>query len=202
MLSIVEQEAVTDEGNPTEPDLTVLKTNLLGVAYTAKLANFYFPKQPDGADRDRCLVITASLSGYIDHPGSPQYNASKWAVRGLMRSLRRTGPSFGMRVNVIAPWFIHTRILSDEVAHVIKGAGAEFAEVEDAASAVLHFASDKAINGEGLFEDNSKSLLTVYQVAHSVLLQGRSTSAVITTSRPMTGMTVTAQSSGRIRPSI
>lgn len=129
-----------------------MKTNLLGVAYTAKLANFYFPKQPEAADRDRCLVITASLSGYIDHPGSPQYSASKWAIRGLMRSLRRTGPSFGMRVNVIAPWFIHTRILSDEVAHTMKDAGGVFAEVEDAASAVLHFASDKAINGGVLLE--------------------------------------------------
>lgn len=43
--------------------------------------------------------------------------------------------------------FIHTRILSDQVADLIKSAGVDFAEVEDAASAILHFAADKSING-------------------------------------------------------
>ena len=50
--------------------------------------------------------MTASLGGYLDMPGAPQYNSSKWAVRGLMHSLRRTMPDMGMRVNILAPWFV------------------------------------------------------------------------------------------------
>lgn len=160
VCSIVEHEAVTDDGDPVEPDLTILKTNLLGVLLTTKLANFYFLKQPEGEDRDRCLIVTASLSGYIDHPGAPQYNASKWGIRGLMRSLRRTGPSKGIRINIIAPWFVHTRIMTDEVANLIKDAGYDFAEIDDAASAVLHIASNKAINGENAQSFSQKRLLT------------------------------------------
>ena len=91
------------DGEPVEPDLSVTTTNLIGVLYTVKLALHYFPRQPEGEDRDRCLLITSSLAGFIDHPGAPQYQAAKFAVRGLMRSIRRTGPAQGIRINIIAP---------------------------------------------------------------------------------------------------
>lgn len=70
--------------------------------YTVKLAVHYLSRNPEGSDK--CLIMTASLAGYLDQPGSPQYNSSKWGVRGVMRSLRRTMPGMGMRVNIIAPW--------------------------------------------------------------------------------------------------
>lgn len=92
-------------GDPIKPDLSVVDTNLTGVLYTAKLALFYFPKQLEDAEhRDRSLIITGSMASFMDHPSYPQYNASKWGVRGLMRSLRRTGPDENIRVNLIAPW--------------------------------------------------------------------------------------------------
>ena len=97
------QAAVADNGDPVEPDLTVLDTCLRATAYTAKLANFYFPKQPIGEGRDRCFIMTASLAAYIDMTGSPQYQAAKFGVRGMMRSLRLTAPWYGMRVNMVAP---------------------------------------------------------------------------------------------------
>ena len=92
--------------------------------------------------------MTASLAGYLDQPGSPQYNASKWGVRGLMRSLRRTCPQFGIRVNILAPWFIHTGIMSDAVAELLKSKGVAFAGIEDAGAAALHIASDLNVNGQ------------------------------------------------------
>lgn len=94
----------SEDGDPIEPSLDILQINLAGVMYTAKLAMFYLPKQPEGEDRDRCLLMTASLAAYVDLTVSPQYSASKWGIRGLMHSLRRCGPSNGIRVNVIAPW--------------------------------------------------------------------------------------------------
>ncbi len=53
-----------------------------------------------------------------------------------------------MRVNIIAPWFIQTRIISEEVINRLEKTGIDFAEKEDAAAAVLHMASDPSINGE------------------------------------------------------
>lgn len=92
------------DGDPIEPDLSILNTNLIGVMYTAKLALYYFPKCPDGENRDRSLILTGSMASFLDQPRSPQYNASKWGLRGLMRSIRRTGPKENVRVNLIAPW--------------------------------------------------------------------------------------------------
>lgn len=102
--AVFQDNADPKSGEPRKPDLSILEINLVGFTYTAKLALHYFPRQAEGADRDRCLLMTASLAGYIDLPGAPQYQASKHGTKGLMRSLRRTMPAQGGRVNIIAPW--------------------------------------------------------------------------------------------------
>jgi len=56
-------------------------------------------------------------------------------------------PGMGMRVNIIAPWFIRTPIMSSAVQQMITEKGVTFAEKTDAAAAVLHLASDRTING-------------------------------------------------------
>ncbi|KAF7190122.1 5'-hydroxyaverantin dehydrogenase [Pseudocercospora fuligena] len=140
-------QAETDDGDPIEPILNVVKVNFIGVLYTVKLALFYLPKQPEGEDRDRCIIMTGSLASYLDQSGSPQYNASKWGVRGLMHSIRQTGPDKGIRINMVAPWFVDTRIMSDEVKSFVRGRGIEFCNIEDGGSLVCHFAADKSING-------------------------------------------------------
>lgn len=102
--NVFQDNADPTTGEPVEPDLKVLDINLTGMIYTAKLALHYFPRQKE-AD-DRCLIFTSSLAGYADHPGAPQYSASKWGIRGVMRALRSTMPKIGARVNVIAPWYV------------------------------------------------------------------------------------------------
>lgn len=103
--------------------------------------------------------MTSSLAGYLDLPGSPQYNAAKFGVRGLMRALRRTGSATNMRVNIIAPWFVRTPIIADPVQDLLESKGIVFAEKEDVAAAVMHLASDRSINGGcGQFEA-SKNVL-------------------------------------------
>lgn len=139
-------DAEGPDDDPIEPDLSILQINLKAYMYTVKLATHYFSRNnsPDG---DKCLIMTASLAGYLDQPGSPQYCASKWGVRGLMHSLRQTMPGMGMRVNIIAPWFVRTRIMSQQVQDLVESKGIAFAEKGDAAQAVLHMAADKSING-------------------------------------------------------
>jgi len=141
---------------PQKPDLKILDINLIGAMYTVKLALFYFRKQfnsavAEGAGSiDSSLVLQGSLAGYVDQPGSPQYNASKFGLRGTMRCLRRTSLQHGTRVNYIAPWYIKTDIISDAVAARITAKGAAFASIDDAAEALMRAACDTNVCGRSL----------------------------------------------------
>lgn len=97
---IHDQPGLNDE--PLEPDLLELRVNLVGAIYTWKLALHYFSRQPPGGDYS--AIFTSSLAAYADQPMAAQYSASKWGVRGLMRSLRASDVrEKGIRVNVVAP---------------------------------------------------------------------------------------------------
>lgn len=103
---VFQDQADPVTGEPVEPDLSILLTNLGGIMYTTKLALHYFAHQAGGGERDRCLIMTSSLAGYLDLNGAVQYSASKFGVRGMMRSLRRKLPEHNARVNIIAPWCV------------------------------------------------------------------------------------------------
>ncbi|KAH6977416.1 short chain dehydrogenase reductase [Ilyonectria sp. MPI-CAGE-AT-0026] len=135
---------------PVKPNLRIVEINLIGTAYTAKLALHFFRRQPQDPSRDRCLIIKGSVAAYADQPGSPQYNISKWGARGLFRNLRRTAWREGIRVNFVAPWYVRTPILSDKVIQYLESKGVNFATVDDCARAMVHIASDKDINGRAL----------------------------------------------------
>ncbi|EXJ81264.1 hypothetical protein A1O3_07554 [Capronia epimyces CBS 606.96] len=94
---------------PEEPKLNVLNVNLTGVLYTTKLALHYFRRQNalnKGEPLDQVLILQGSLAGYIDLPGALQYAASKYGLRGIMKSLRRTEWEHNIRVAYIAPWLV------------------------------------------------------------------------------------------------
>lgn len=97
-----------DASGPQEPDLKVVDVNLKGVLYTSKLATHYFISQNGETEtaeqEDTCLVLIGSGAAFLDCPRSPQYQATKYGMRGIMHSLRRTAHHYGSRVNIIAPW--------------------------------------------------------------------------------------------------
>lgn len=98
-----------DKDEPAEPRLNILNVNLTGVLYTTKLALFYFRKQHaanKGEPLDQNLILQGSLAGYLDLPGAPQYSASKYGLRGIMKDLRRTEHAHNIRVNYIGPWYV------------------------------------------------------------------------------------------------
>ncbi|KAK4554456.1 hypothetical protein LTR86_008310 [Recurvomyces mirabilis] len=139
------------DGEPLEPDLSILNINTIGVMLTTKLAMHYLARKSEGSEGGgKCFILTASLAGYLELPGSPQYTASKFAVRGIMRSLRLTAPMKGVRVNLIAPWYINTAIMSQAVVDKIQSKGIELAAKEDAGAAVLHLASDQSLSGRAV----------------------------------------------------
>ncbi|OAL34483.1 hypothetical protein AYO20_06326 [Fonsecaea nubica] len=113
---------IEDTDEPVKPQLKIVNIDLLGVMYTMKLARHYFVKHPLDASHDRCLIVNASLVGFLDVPGIPQYMASKWG-------------------------YVATTILSPTVQEYCKSKEIVFAEAQDAAGAWIKIASDPSING-------------------------------------------------------
>lgn len=140
---------------PTEPGLSTIDLNVKGTLYTTKLAMHHFIRQngtrPSQFQEDTSLVLISSGAGIHDCLRSPQYCASKWAVRGIMHSLRRTAHLYGSRVNVICPYYVETSILRREVISSLKGKGVGFATLEDAGRCLLRLVSDAEVNGRSLF---------------------------------------------------
>ncbi|TLD27923.1 NAD(P)-binding protein [Venturia nashicola] len=150
-IAAIDSVLTIDESEePQEPDLRMAEVNILGVLYTTKLALHYFAKSPSPPE-EKCLILKSSVAGYLDLPNSAIYQTSKYAVRGLMCNLRREGRC---RVNVVAPWFINTPIMSATVIKKLvlafKAMKSDFAEVEDSVKAVLRLACDQTINGRAL----------------------------------------------------
>ncbi|PGH21653.1 hypothetical protein AJ80_03086 [Polytolypa hystricis UAMH7299] len=135
---------------PVKPDTKILDTNILGELYTTKLAIHYFRRQPVDPKRDRCLILMGSLSGYFDLPGSAQYSMSKFAIRALMRSLRRSSWCDSRRVNLVAPTYIPTESYPHEFLRHLKSCGIKLGQQDDACKAVMRIASDRGVNGRTL----------------------------------------------------
>ncbi|KAI9040591.1 putative short chain dehydrogenase/reductase [Aspergillus affinis] len=149
-----------DDKLPQKPDLATIDVNLIGTLYTAKLASHYFIKQngqqQSTTQEDTCLILIGSGAAFLDCPRGPQYCATKWAMRGIMHSLRRTAFYYGSRVNVISPWYIKTNILSDEAFAHVTSVGVEFAEASEAGECLLRILSDSTINGRSFFVSGKK----------------------------------------------
>ncbi|KAH7012837.1 hypothetical protein EDB80DRAFT_362169 [Ilyonectria destructans] len=138
---------IEDSDEPIKPQLKILHIDLIGVIYTLKLARHYFMKHSLDVHHDRCFIVNASLVGFLDVPGIPQYMASKWGCRALMRCVRRTTVVDGVRMNLTGPWYVGTTILSPAVQEYCKSKDIVFAESADAAQAWLKISSDSSING-------------------------------------------------------
>ncbi|KAH7029585.1 uncharacterized protein B0I36DRAFT_375036 [Microdochium trichocladiopsis] len=138
------------EGEPTKPDLKILKVNIDGTFYTWKLAVHYFRKQPDVPERDRCFIITGSMVTWIDSPGNWEYTATKYALRGFMRTARRSSYEQGIRIAYVAPCWIKSAIRTAEYEKWLIERGVEFGETEDCGNCMMRIACDKSINGRSL----------------------------------------------------
>ncbi|KAL5456415.1 hypothetical protein PMIN06_003920 [Paraphaeosphaeria minitans] len=140
---------------PAEPDLRTIDVNIRGALYTAKLALHYAIKLngtiPSPAQVDSCLILIGSGAAFLDCPRGPQYQCSKWGMRGVMHALRRTAGFYGGRVNVLSPWYVRTNILTQETFDAVEGVGVQMATAEDAGRALLRLLSDREINGKMLF---------------------------------------------------
>lgn len=149
---------------PPPPPLDVLAVNLTGVMYTAHLALFWLPRnlalaasrsnsqarpQPQPQPpRDAHLLLVSSIAGLSPLPAQTEYTVSKHGVMGLFRALRATAWTRGVRVNVLAPYFVDTPLLPTAALALLAGAAkGELADVVDAATRLV---ADSRIRGRAL----------------------------------------------------
>jgi len=137
-------------GDPKKPDLLTVEVDLNAVLYTTKLAYHYFGADEESKKRDRVLILTSSVAGYVDQPGSPQYAAAKYGVRAIMRSLRRTSLRDNVRINVIAPWYMATPMHAPATKKHFIDVGCEDVSLEDAVVGLGRIIVDNSINGRGV----------------------------------------------------
>ncbi|WP_055713452.1 SDR family NAD(P)-dependent oxidoreductase [Streptomyces torulosus] len=76
----------------------LLDTNLLGALWVTQAALPFLREQGSGH-----IVSVSSLAGLIGEPTLGLYNASKWALEGMMDALSREVAHLGIKVTIIEP---------------------------------------------------------------------------------------------------
>lgn len=167
------QEASLDR-DPPEPGVKALDVNLTGVLYSTYLAFDYFRLKPQNqahvggsteSSPSKSLIFVSSLAGYIDYPGHSLYNAGKFGVRGLFRSVRSKAKETGVRCNLLAPWYIKTPMTAAirdmlEAQGIEDGKGVTFAPIEFLVEAAGRCAVDE--NLDGMFRHQYFTVLKRY----------------------------------------
>jgi NADP-dependent 3-hydroxy acid dehydrogenase YdfG len=107
---VVANAGITDWGSMSDGDpqrwRDVIDTNVLGVAQTIRATMPGLVAQGRGH-----IVITASISGRTAYVGEPIYIATKWALVGLSKALRKEARPAGVRVSVIEPGIVDTPLV-------------------------------------------------------------------------------------------
>ncbi|HEY2219451.1 MAG TPA: 3-oxoacyl-[acyl-carrier-protein] reductase [Gaiellaceae bacterium] len=133
----------------------VIETNLSSVFYTCRAVTRPMMKRRAGA-----IVNVSSIVGLHGNFGQTNYAASKAGIIGFTKSLARELGSRGVRANVVAPGYVHSR-LTEVIPDDAKGLMLQntplgrFGEPLDVARAVRFLCSDEAsfITGEVLLVD-------------------------------------------------
>lgn len=86
------------EDIPEREATAILETNLLGSLRVIQEALPVLRDQGGGH-----IVQISSIAGLISLPGMGMYNATKWAVEGLVEALATEVAEFGVRVTIVEP---------------------------------------------------------------------------------------------------
>ncbi|MBQ9235010.1 MAG: SDR family NAD(P)-dependent oxidoreductase [Alphaproteobacteria bacterium] len=106
--------------------------NVGGVVNTVLPALTLMQQNPHNPFRH--IVITSSIAGYHGLPACPSYSASKACVKAWGEALRiELGKKYGIKVSVIAPGFVRSRITDQNTCPM-----PFFMEADRAASLIAH----------------------------------------------------------------
>lgn len=130
-----------DEGDP-DAWAHLMNVNIDGVLYCIHAALPHMKAQGSGD-----ILVTSSISGFIDIHWEPVYSASKHAVQGLVHTLRRQLAPKGLRVGAICPGAVANELWGiDDPAEIEKLSVGEhgYIKSEDVAEAVIFMLSQPA----------------------------------------------------------
>ncbi|XP_005809992.1 carbonyl reductase family member 4 [Xiphophorus maculatus] len=141
----------------TKPEevVAVLHTNLLGPMLTCRAALRSMLRTPGAA-----IVNIGSVVGLKGNCGQCAYGASKAGLEGFTRSLAKEVASRNIRVNLLAPGFIHTDMtvgLKEEARARSIPLG-RFGTPEEVATAVLFLLDSSYVTGQVLVADGGLQL--------------------------------------------
>ncbi|EPQ04313.1 carbonyl reductase family member 4 [Myotis lucifugus] len=139
----------------TEDMISQLHTNLLGSMLTCKAAMKTMIQQQRGS-----IVNVGSIIGLKGNAGQSVYSATKGGLVGFSRALAKEVARKKIRVNVVAPGFVHTdmtKALNEE--HLKKNIPlGRFGEPIDVAHAVVFLLESPYITGHVLVVDGGLQL--------------------------------------------
>ena len=126
------------EGDP-DAWSNLIDVNIDGVLFCAHAVLEQMKAQGSGD-----ILISSSISGFVDIDWEPVYSASKHAVTGFVHTLRRQVAPLGLRVGLIAPGAVATELWDktdpDEIAQ-LADVEHSFIRAEDVARAVVYMLS-------------------------------------------------------------
>ena len=110
---------------------------------------FQLNSAPDSSNKQdrKSIILISSLAAYIELPWLGDYQASKYGVRGLFKALRNNVGAMGVRMNLIAPWFVQTAMTKD-IGPKLEERGLVLAKKETVVEAVMRCATDEGISGK------------------------------------------------------
>ncbi|XP_010226490.1 PREDICTED: carbonyl reductase family member 4 isoform X1 [Tinamus guttatus] len=140
-----------------EDMISQIHTNLLGTMLTCKAAVKSMIQHQGGA-----IVNIGSIVGIKGNSGQSVYSASKAGLVGFSRSLAKEVARKKIRVNVVAPGFIHTEMTAhldeDELKTAIPLG--RFGEPQEVAQAVVFLLESPYVTGSTLIVDGGLQLQT------------------------------------------
>ena len=132
----------------------------LRAAYAACLA--VAPHMPQGENGGGSIINVTSINSLVGFPGNPGYVAAKGGLRMLTKALAVDLGPRGVRVNALAPGYIHTDMTAASFADPERHAArarhtclGRWGEVDDLVGAAIFLASDASryMTGQDLVID-------------------------------------------------
>lgn len=107
-LNLVIANAGVSTGKETENNVrNTVQTNVCGVVNTVLPVIELFKQR---SDTDKHIAMLASIAGYHGLPTAPSYSASKAFVKAWGEAMRLSLRNDGIKVSVICPGFVRSRI--------------------------------------------------------------------------------------------
>ena len=129
----------TGQNEDSESVRNTFDINVTGVVNTVLPAIEIFQKRSDSGKSKGHIAITASVAGYHGMPSCPSYSATKACVKAWGEGLRGMLAHENIRISVICPGFIRSRITDKNTCPM-----PFFMEADKAACIILHRLSKNA----------------------------------------------------------